>query len=139
MTDLTGQTIGEYQIIEPIHQGENTVYKGFQASMNRYVAVKVLNPSLAANPAFVQTFQQNMQRITGLQHPNILPIYDYGQQGELFYIVFQYVEIGTLKDRLPPAFTPQQAQAMLNPIVEALDYTYPLGVGYDRSGLRTGH
>jgi serine/threonine protein kinase len=130
MTDLTGQTIDQYQLIELIHRGENTVYKGFQASMNRYVAVKVLNPALAANPAFVQAFPQNMQRITALQHPNILPIYDYGQQGELFYIVSQYIETGTLKDRLPPAFSPQQAQAMLNPIVDALDQAYPLGVGY---------
>jgi serine/threonine-protein kinase len=109
MTNLVGQTIGQYQIVELIHQGENTIYKGFQAKMNRYVAVKVLNPSLAANPAFVQTFQQNMQRITGLQHSNILPIYDYGQQEELFFIVSQYIETGTLKDRLPPAFSPQQA------------------------------
>jgi serine/threonine protein kinase len=130
MTDLTGQTIGQYQLIEQIHQGQNTVYKGYQASMNRYVAVKVLNSALAANPAFVQAFPQNMQRITALQHPNILPIYDYGQQGELFYIVSQYVETGTLQDRLPPAFSPQQAQAMFNPIVEALNYAYPLGVGY---------
>ena len=130
MTNLVGQTIGQYQIVELIHRGENTVYKGFQAKMNRYVAVKVLNPSLAANPAFVQTFQQNMQRITALQHPNILPIYDYGQHGELFYIVSQYVETGTLQQRLPPPFSLQQAQAMLNPIVEALEYAYPLGVGH---------
>jgi len=128
MIDLTGQTIGQYQLVEQIHQGQNTVYKGFQASMNRYVAVKVLNPAMAANPAFVQAFPQHMQRITALQHPNILPIYDYGQQGEVLYIVSQYVETGTLQDRLPPAFSPQQAQAMLNPIIEALDYAHPLGV-----------
>ena len=128
MTDLTGQTIGQYQLVELIHRGENTVYKGFQAAMNRYVAVKILNPAMAANPAFAQAFPQHMQRITALQHPNILPIYDYGQEGELFYIVSQYVETGTLQDRLPPAFSPQQAQAMLNPIIEALDYAHPLGV-----------
>jgi serine/threonine protein kinase len=128
MIDLTGQTIDQYQLVERIHQGQNTVYKGFQASMNRYVAVKVLNPAMAANPAFVQAFPQHMQRITALQHPNIVPIYDYGQQGEVLYIVSQYVETGTLQDRLPPAFSPQQAQAMLNPIIEALDYAHPLGV-----------
>jgi serine/threonine protein kinase len=130
MTDLIGQTIGQYEIVELIHQGENIVYKGFQASTNRSVAVKILNPSLAANPAFVQQFQQDLQRVTNLQHPNILPVYDYGQQGELLYIVSPYVETGTLQARLPPAFSPQQAQAMLNPIAEALDYAYRLGVGY---------
>jgi serine/threonine protein kinase len=130
MTDLIGQTIGGYQLVELIHQGENTVYKGFQASMNRYVAVKILNPSLAANPDFVQTFQQDLERIAGLEHPNILPIYDYGQQGEVFYIVSRYVETGALKNRLPPAFSPKQAEAMLNPIAEALDYAYRSGVGH---------
>jgi serine/threonine protein kinase len=130
MTDLIGQTIGQYEFIELIHQGANTVYKGFQASMNRYVAIKILNPAVAANPDFGQRFQQDMQRITGLQHPNILPVYDYGQQGELLYIVFPYVETGTLQARLPPAFSPRQALAMLNPMAEALDYAYRLGVGH---------
>jgi serine/threonine protein kinase len=128
MRDLTGQTIGQYQIVELIHRGENTVYKAFQASMNRYVAVKVLNPALAANPAFARQFQQELERLAALQHPNILPVYDFGQQDEMFYIVSRYVETGTLKDRLPPAFSPQQAQAMLNPIAEALDLAYRLGV-----------
>ena len=64
--NLVGQTIGQYQLTEIIHQGDNTVYKGFQASMNRYVAVKVLAPAQSNNPAFVQQFQQDMQLIVNL-------------------------------------------------------------------------
>jgi len=126
--DLIGKTIGEYQLIEVIHQGQNTIYKGFQPSMNRYVAVKVLRSSLADDPAFVQRFQQDMQVVAGLEHPNVLPIYDFGQQDGLLYIVTRYVETGTLKDRLPPAFSLQQAQGMVTPIAGALDYIHGRGV-----------
>jgi serine/threonine protein kinase len=126
--DLLGKTIGEYQLIELIHQGQNTIYKGFQPSTNRYVAVKILKPSLAADPAFVQGFNEDMGRIAGLEHPNVLRIYDYGQQDDLLYIVTRYVETGSLKDRLPPALSPQGAQRMVNPIAEALDYLHGQGV-----------
>ena len=124
MTDLLGKTIGEYQLIELIHQGQNTIYKGFQPSTNRYVAVKVLRQSLAADPTFVQQFHQDMERIAGLEHPNLVRVYDYGQQDDLLYIVTRYVETGTLKDRLPPALSLQGAQAMINPIAQALDYLH---------------
>jgi serine/threonine protein kinase len=128
--DLQGKTIGQYQLVELIHQGQNTVYRGFQPSMNRQVAVKVLNPSLASDPGFVQGFNQDMQRIAGLTHPNLLPIYDYGQQDGQLYIVSRYVETGTLKDRLPPAFSLQQAQAMIKPIAQALAYLHNQGVAH---------
>jgi len=128
MTDLLGKTIGEYQLIELIYQGQNTIYKGFQPSMNRYVAVKVLRQSLAADPDFVQQFHQDMERIAGLEHPNLVRVYDYGQQDDLLYIVTRYVETGTLKDRLPPAMSLQGAQAMINPIAEALDFLHGQGV-----------
>jgi serine/threonine protein kinase len=126
--DLLGKTIGDYQLIELIHQGQNTIYKGFQPSTNRYVAVKILKPSLAADPAFVQGFNEDMGRIAGLEHPNVLRIYDYGQQDDLLYIVTRFVETGSLKDRLPPALSPQGAQGMVNPIAEALDYLHGQGV-----------
>jgi serine/threonine protein kinase len=126
--DLLGKTIGEYQLIELIHQGQNTIYKGFQPSTNRYVAVKILKPSLAADPAFVQGFNEDMGRIAALEHPNVLRIYDYGQQDDLLYIVTRYVETGSLKDRLPPALSPQGAQRMINPVAEALDYLHAQGV-----------
>ncbi len=124
MTDLLGKTLGEYQLIELIYQGQNTIYKGFQPSTNRYVAVKILRQSLATDPAFVQQFHQDIERIAGLEHPNVLRVYDYGQQDDLLYIVTRYVETGTLKDRLPPALSLQGAQAMINPIAEALDYLH---------------
>jgi serine/threonine protein kinase len=69
-----------------------------------------------------------MARIAGLEHPNILPIYDFGQQDDLLYIVTRYEDGGTLKDRLPPPFSPEQARRMITPIAGALDYLHNQGV-----------
>jgi serine/threonine-protein kinase len=71
--DLLGQTIGQYQLVELIHQGENVVYKGLDSRLNRNVAVKVLSPARAGNQAFVQQFQQDMQLISGLEWRSIMP------------------------------------------------------------------
>ena len=124
MTDLLGKTINGYQLIEVIHQGQNTVYKGFQPSANRYVAVKTLRQSLASDPGFAQEFNQDMQRVARLEHPNILPVFDFGQLDDVLYIVTRYVEGGTLQDRLPPAFSGQQAQAMMRSLAGAVDYLH---------------
>jgi serine/threonine protein kinase len=69
-----------------------------------------------------------MSRIAGLEHPNVLRTYDYGQHDDLLYVVTRYVESGSLKDRLPPAFSPNQALRMIIPIAEALDYLHSRGV-----------
>jgi serine/threonine protein kinase len=128
MTNLVGQTVGPYQILEIIHAGDNTVYKGFQPSTSSYVAVKVLNPAQSADPVFAQQFQQDMQAITRLQHPNLLPLLDYGQQDGLFYQVSPLVEGGTLESRLAQYSPLPQAQAMIAAIVSALEYLHSQGM-----------
>ena len=80
MENLSGQTLGQYQLLEKIHEGDNDVYKGFQPGMKRYVAVKVLDPALAGNPNFDHQFQQDMQFFSSLEHPNLLATYDFGEQ-----------------------------------------------------------
>jgi serine/threonine-protein kinase len=129
MTNLVGQTLGQYQLIETIHDGANTVYKGFQPGMNRYVAVKVLDSTQAGNPAFVQQFQQDMQFIASLEHPGLLPVLDYGQQDEWLYLVTRHVESGTLQDRLTQGYqyNIQQAKQLIHPIADALDYLHSKG------------
>ncbi|MCP4287527.1 MAG: protein kinase [Gammaproteobacteria bacterium] len=130
MSNLVGQTLGQYQLLEIIHTGANTVYKGFQPSMNRYVAVKVLDSSQAGNPAFAQQFQQDMEFIAGLEHPNLLSILDYGQHNEWLYLVTRHVESGTLQDRLSqgyPQYNVQQAQQFIQPVADALDHLHSRG------------
>ena len=128
MENLVGKTLGQYQLVEIIHQGENTVYKGFQPSLNRYVAVKVLNPARGQDSQFSQQFRQDMQQLVSIEHPNILTIYDYGQAEGVLYMVSRYIETGSLKDRIPPAFEPQQAQTILNQITDALGVLHSRGI-----------
>ena len=125
--DLLGKTIGQYQLVEVVHQGDNVVYKGFQPAFNRYVAVKVLSSIRAADPTFVQQFKQDMRRMAALEHPNILSVYDYGQQDDVLYTVTPFVEGGTLQEQISHYYSLQQAQQIVQPIAEALGYMHRQG------------
>jgi len=86
--------LGQYYLTEIVGRGStSTVYKAFQSSLNRYVAVKVLTNNI--DPHFAARFKREAYAVAQLQHPNILPIYDYGEQGGLRYFVMQYVEGST--------------------------------------------
>lgn len=128
MSDLVGKTIGQYQLIEVIDRsGTSIVYKGFQPSMNRYVAVKVLSPTLSEDPAFVQQFQRQAELVAQLEHRYILPVYDHGQQDGLLYMVTRYVD-GTLGDRLSWFYAPRAAGQLVHFMAEALDYVHNRGL-----------
>lgn len=99
MTELIGQTLGPYRIIEQIGMGGMaTVYKAYQASMDRYVAVKVLPRQFAEDPSFLGRFEQEARTIAKLEHPHILPVHDYGQQESTTYLVMRFIGAGTLKE-----------------------------------------
>ncbi|MCB0193386.1 MAG: protein kinase [Anaerolineae bacterium] len=94
MEELIGKDLGQYHIEEKIGQGAMaSVFKAFQPSLERYVAVKVLPPYFAAkNPVFSKRFKREAKSVARLHHPNILPIYDYGIDRDYSYIVMRYVE-----------------------------------------------
>src|ERR1044071_3448021 len=94
MKDLINTYLGQYRLIQVIGRGStSTVYKAHQPSLNRYVALKVLLRNL--DPQFESRFRREARAIAQLQHPNILPIYDYGQDEGLHYFVLQYIEDGS--------------------------------------------
>ena len=122
MTEILGKTIGEYQVMEFIARGDSSfVYKAFQPAMNRYVAIKILPPSLARNETAVRQFQRQGEIMAQLEHPHILPVYDYGQADDVSYIASRFVETGTLKDRLPHMFPVDETLRLMREITEALD------------------
>ncbi|HIP96746.1 MAG TPA: hypothetical protein EYH32_05965, partial [Anaerolineae bacterium] len=99
--DLSGAIIGQYHIIEQIGKGGMaTVYKAYQPNLDRYVAVKVLTPGLAGNRGFIARFEREARAVARLRHRNILTVFDYGRQGDVFYLVTEYVSGGTLRGRL---------------------------------------
>jgi serine/threonine protein kinase len=122
---LVGQTLGQYRLIERIGRGGMaTVYKAYQPSLDRYVAVKVLPTYLAHDPDFAARFRREARAIAKLNHPHILPVHDYGQEGELSYIVMRYVEGGTLKKILGRPLALDRTVDILSQIGDALDYAH---------------
>jgi predicted Ser/Thr protein kinase len=130
MSNLIGQTLGPYRIIEQIGiGGMATVYKAYQPSMDRYVAVKVLPVLVSRDPAFLKRFRREAKVVAKLEHKHILPIYDYGEQEGLTYLAMRCVEAGTLKDRLAAGqLDLPEIYRTIAQVGAALDYAHRLGV-----------
>ena len=104
-----GQMIDEYKIIGKIGRGGMaTVYKAYQASMDRYVAIKILSFQLIDSEEFLGRFKQEARLIARLEHTNILPVYAYGEDHGIPYLVMRFLNAGTLKDYLDSKITPQE-------------------------------
>ena len=89
---------GRYEIIEKIGAGGmSDVYKAMDHSLGREVAIKVLKQEFVDDAGFVSKFRAEAQSAAGLEHPNIVNIYDVGSENGLYYIVMEYVEGITLK------------------------------------------
>jgi len=96
----TGMLIGDrYEILEKIGTGGmSDVYKAKCHKLNRYVAVKVLKQEFSENTNFVSKFRIEAQAAAGLMHPNIVNVYDVGEEDGIYYIVMELVEGITLKN-----------------------------------------
>jgi serine/threonine protein kinase len=124
-----GHTIGQCRIIEKIGKGGMAdVYKAYQPGLDRYVAVKILPECFLRDETFLARFQREAKAIAQLSHSRILPVYDFGQQDDLIYIVMQYVEAGTLKEMLGELLDLQRAVELLDQIADALDYAHKRGI-----------
>lgn len=130
MEDLSGKQLGPYQVVAPLGEGGMAaVYKAYQPSMDRYVALKILPRYFASDPQFVGRFEREAKVIAKLQHPHILPVFDYGEEDGYTYIVMPFVEGGTLADSLRgQPLTLTQIQRVIAQIGDALDYAYSQGV-----------
>lgn len=130
MEDLTGKQFGQYQIVAPLGEGGMAaVYKAYQPAMDRYVAVKVLPRHMAASEEFTARFKREARLLAQLQHPHILPVFDYGEAGGYPYIVMPFVVSGTLADILHsqrPLFS--EVRRILTQVGDALSYAHARGM-----------
>ncbi len=127
--DLVGTTLGQYHIVEAIgHGGMAVVYKAQQPALDRFVAIKVLLPHQADTPEFRERFTREAKAVAQLNHPNILPIIDYGQSADLNYIVMKYVAGGTLADRLKHPIDLATTARLIAQIAAALDHAHQRGI-----------
>ncbi len=131
MTDpLLGQTIGNYEIVSKVGRGGMaTVYRARQVNMQRDVALKIMSADLAEDPQFVARFEREARVIANLQHPRILPVHDFGHEGEVFFLVMRLVEGESLYHSLLQGALPLiKASKYVGQIAEALDYAHAQGV-----------
>jgi tetratricopeptide (TPR) repeat protein len=127
--DLTGKTLGQFRIIEPLGQGGMaSVFKAYQPSLDRYVAIKVLPAQHALTPGFSERFVREARAIAQLNHPNILPVIDFGQEGDLSYIVMKYVPAGTLKDKMDHPMALEDVIRLVEGVAAALDHAHERGI-----------
>jgi serine/threonine protein kinase len=130
MDELVGTSLGQYEIKKKIGQGGMAhVFKAYQPSLDRFVAVKVLSPVLAEQPGFTERFQREAHSVARLLHPNILQVYDFGVQNKLNYIVMRYVENSqTLRDRIGQGGPVDELLDYITQVADALNYAHKRGI-----------
>jgi serine/threonine protein kinase len=131
MENLINNTLGGYNLVQELGKGGMaTVYKAYQPALERWVAVKVLEPAYISDDSeALARFRREARAIAALRHPNILTVYDYGEEEGLAYIAMEYVEGGTLKDRLHgEPFDWQRAVSLSIAVGRALAYAHEQGV-----------
>jgi serine/threonine protein kinase len=127
---LVGRTIGRYHILEQIGQGGmSSVFRAVELTTNRTVAIKVISPYLANEPQFKARFEREIRLLRRLQHPNIIPILDFGEAEGLAFIVMPFIATGTLHERLQNGpLDPVQGGRIIDQIASALACAHEDGV-----------
>jgi hypothetical protein len=124
-------TLGKYQILEEVGRGGfGTVYRALDPDLGREVAIKVLDPLLMREPAWVARFRREAQVIAQLDHPHIVTVHEIGQSDWALYIVERLVKGGNLAERIAargPLPWPEVVR-LVDEMAEALDYAHALGV-----------
>lgn len=130
-SNRSGQFLGAYELRERIGAGGmGTVYRAFHAAMKREVAIKVLPEELAQNPEYLARFNREAETSTKLEHPHIVPVYDYGTIDGISFVVMRLLPGGSLAQRLAQKGIPTLAEAnqVLQQLASALDYAHREGV-----------
>jgi hypothetical protein len=126
MEDLTGRQLGPYQVVAPLGEGGMAaVFKAYQPGVERYVALKVLPRHFAEEPEFAARFLREAKILAQLQHPHILPVFDYGQDEGYSYIVMPFVPSGTLTQSLAGRPLPlSRIRQVITQLGDALHYAH---------------
>lgn len=134
-TDLTGTTLGNYRVLSTIGRGGMAVvYKGYQPSLDRYVAIKVMSRMLVGEETFMERFQREAASVAQLRHQNVVQMYDFGLQNDISYMVMEFIEGETLKQRLTDFGAMRQRVPLreivkiMQDIASAMDYAHAHGI-----------
>src|ERR1700693_2046698 len=101
MSLSTGTRLGPYEILTPLGAGGmGKVYKARDSRLDRTVAIKVLPEHLSQKPQLRERFEREARAVSSLNHPHICTLHDVGKQGDVDYLVMEYLEGETLAQRL---------------------------------------
>jgi serine/threonine protein kinase len=130
MPFVAGENIGPYRVMEQLGQGGMaTVYKAYHAALDRYVALKVLHPAFGEDPNFEARFQREARLVAKLDHPNIVPVYDYSEHDKRPFLVMKYIEGETLKARMARGpLESAELSRIIEAIGSALAYAHKMGI-----------
>jgi hypothetical protein len=130
MSFNAGENVGPYRIIEQLGQGGMaTVYKAYHAALDRYVALKALHPAFGEDPNFEARFQREARLVAKLEHPHIVPVYDYAEHEGRPYLVMKYIEGDTLKARLSKGpLSSEEITNVVESVGSALAHAHKQGI-----------
>lgn len=127
---MSNEKLGRYEIVKEIGRGGMaTIYQARDATLQRDVAIKVLPTQFSHDPSFAARFQREAQAIAALEHPAILPIYDFGDDGNRPYLVMRLLFGGTLAEKLRQGPLPlPEVLAIIRRIATAIDHAHTKGI-----------
>ncbi|HWL66309.1 MAG TPA: protein kinase, partial [Actinomycetota bacterium] len=133
LRDLVGQTLsGRYRLVARLAGGGmGEVFRGHDLLLDRPVAIKILQPSLASDPDLVERFKQEARAAARLNHPNIVSVYDWGaEDDETYYMVMEYVSGTDLREviTLRAPLEPGQAVDTMSVVCDALAAAHASGL-----------
>jgi beta-lactam-binding protein with PASTA domain/predicted Ser/Thr protein kinase len=118
-----------YRVLRRIGSGGMAdVWLAEDTHLQRQVALKVLHSRFLQDPQFVERFQREAEHAAGLQHPNIVAVFDRGADDGVNYIAMRYVEGPTLKELIERGLTPEQAVALVRQVLEGARFAHRNGI-----------
>ncbi len=125
-----GEYVGNYRVISQLGQGGMaTVFKAHHASLNRYVALKMIHQSFLNDNQFVARFKREAQIIAQLEHPNIVPVYDFDEYEGQPFLIMKYIPGIALSDSLVDGpLELRDTMAVLPKVAAGLDYAHQQGI-----------
>jgi serine/threonine-protein kinase len=134
LLDQIGRVLGgRYRVLAPIGTGASAhVFLADDVTLRRRVAVKILHPALAGDDAFLRRFQAEARAAAALAHPNVMAVYDWGEEGGTPFLVCEFLAGGSLRGILDRDVTLSPSQALLVGLQAArgLDYAHKRGLAH---------
>jgi serine/threonine-protein kinase len=127
VSNLEGQTFAGYEVVSLLGRGGmGAVYKARQPMLNRFAALKIMAPELAADPDFVARFKREAMAAASLSHQHLVQVYAAGEFEGTHYIAMEFVEGETVRERIERhgKLDPREALAITAYVAEALQYAW---------------